>query len=840
MSATDGGSASGVLAAERGLTREEVDARRARFGPNELVPERRRAAAITWLLRALGDPMAVLLLVAGGTYIVLGDRMDAIVALAALVPITLVTLVLEFRAERTLEQLKRMTAPTAEVWRDAERLVVPAIDLVPDDIAFLREGDVLSADATLIEGAQIIVDESALTGESIPLTKDASDELGRTLFAGTTVRAGRGVCRVTETGVRTHYGKIGALVAGIQEPPTPLQRTIHRLVMRLGIVAGAFCLAVVAVQRAHGTGWGAAVIAGVSLGIAAIPEEFPMVFTLYLSLGAWRLARDRALVRRLAGVETLGSTTVICSDKTGTLTLGKVEVAALYAGDQVESADRAISDGARRLLEAAVFASEPEPFDPLEQAILAFASSIGIDTSELHSRRLVHDYPFDPRHKYMCHVWEHGGGRVGVYAKGAPEGVLDRSRAPEELHARVSSANHSLAERGMRIIGVAEGSLDRATGERERDEAALGFLGLLAFSDPPRPGVAASLKECIDAGIRVVMITGDHPVTALAVAEGLGLPHQGDGVVTGDDLDAASDDQLGRLVEENSIFARTRPEQKHRLVRALRAAGEVVAMTGDGVNDAPALREADIGVAMGERGTDVARAAATMVLLDDNFSTIVTAVRDGRRIFDNLRRAFSYLVAFHAPLLLAALVIPLTGSPLLLFPIQLVWLELIVHPTASLVFEADPQDPEVMRRPPRRPGSGLLDGRTFAASLVQGLSLSAAVIAVYLVGLDRIPVAQARAVGFATMVVGQVLLVLSQRCPDKPLWRATYSGNRVLPIVVGATLLTLPILSYLGPLARVMHFSAPSAIGWLVATIAGVASTVWIEPFKSRLGRSTT
>lgn len=822
---------SALLSSDPGLSPEAVQERLHRFGHNHLVPASRGHGLWHWFLKAVADPMAVLLLVAGGTYLVVGDKLDAIVALAALIPITAVTIVLEFRAERTLEQLKRMTAPTAEVWRDGARTVVPAEELVPDDLLFVREGEVLPADGDLVEGQQVIVDESALTGESIPLTKDAKGE--RELYAGTTVRAGHGIARITATGPGTRYGKIGELLSAIDEPPTPLQRTIHRLVLRLGIVAAFFCVAVFIVELAHGAGLGAAVIAGVSLGIAAIPEEFPMVFTLYLSLGAWRLARDRALVRRLAGVETLGSTTVICSDKTGTLTLGRVDVAATWVDGTTETVGGEQSETALGLLRASVMASERDPFDPLEQAIVATANDAGLDVTALHGHDLVHDYPFDPEHKYMCHVWEHGGS-FGVYAKGAPEGVLHQSGASDEVVARVLEANRDLAKQGMRLIGVASGVLEEATGDRSHDEAPLEFAGLLAFSDPPRPGVAQALKECMEAGIRVVMITGDHPVTARAVAEGLGLRFSDDSIATGEDLDAADDEQLDALVSRASIFARTRPEQKHRLVVALKRAGEVVAMTGDGVNDAPALREADIGVAMGERGTDVARAAATMVLLDDNFATIVAAVKDGRRIFDNLRRAFSYLVAFHAPLLLSALLVPLTGHPLLLLPIQLVWLELIVHPTASLVFEADPPDEDLMERPPRKPGSGLLAKADVLGSVVQGLSLSAGVIGLYLVSLDSMAVGQARAVAFAAMVVGQTFLVMSQRSPGRPAWRTPLAGNKaILPVVV-ATLATLPLLMYLGPLADAMHFSAPDASGWVTAIAVGLVSTVWMEFFKRR------
>ena len=819
---------------EPGLTSAEASARLAEVGPNQIVPQSRGPNVLVWLLRPLVDPMVALLLAASATYIALGDYPDAIVTLIAVLPITLVSLVLEVRAERTLEQLKRLTAATAVVWRDGRRQVVPADMLVPGDLVALQEGDLIPADGRLVAGAQLMVDESALTGESQPAVKDAvGDSDARPVFAGTMLLSGRGIARLTATGRRTRYGQIGTLVAEIRQPPTPLQRLIRRLVGQLAVVAVVVCVGLVALELVRGAGWGAAVIAGISLAIAAIPEEFPMVFTLYLTLGAWRLARDHALIRRLAGVETLGATTVICSDKTGTLTLGHLEVTALATADGTIATDAVLSPTARGVLEAAVLACEPGPFDPLEQAILRYAATHDVDVATFHGSVLLHDYPFDPVDKYMAHVWHHNA-VTSIAAKGAVEGILARSNAPAAVRQQALAANAQLAGAGMRVIAVAGGTLAVAKGDRGVDEAALQFLGLVAFADPLRPGVTEALADCRGAGIRVVMITGDHPITAQAVAEALGLSDHGTATVaTGDQLDAADEATLASLVQHATIFARTRPEQKYRLVRALRAQGEVVAMTGDGINDAPALREADIGVAMGQRGTEVARAAATLVLLDDNFATIVGAVRDGRRIFQNLQRAFTYLIAFHTPLLLAALVIPLVGAPLLLLPIHLVWLELIVHPTASLVFEADPPDPDLMHRPPRRPDAGLLARTEVLRTLTEGLVLFGGVLAIYLLALARdIPEPEARAMGLATLILGQVMLVLVERAPTTPVWWFGQRMNRLLPIVLGATIVSLLAVLYLPPLAALLKVAPLSLSAWGIVVAAVLVTTLWREPFK--------
>ena len=826
----------GGSAPDGGLSSSEAAARLVRDGPNVVVPER-RGQRIKRLLGPLTDPMVALLLVAAPTYLVIGETTDAIVAFIALGPIAAVGWLLESRAERTLDQLRQLTAPTSTVVRDGVAQTVTVDSLVVGDLVRVHEGDVVPADATIVELTQLLVDESALTGESMPASKQtgaAGDEC--MVWAGTTVLSGRALARITATGSTTRYGRIGTLVAAARSPLTPLQLGLARLVRALAVLAAVFCIAVVAAELLHGDGWGDAVIAGVSLAIAAIPEEFSMIYTLYLALGAWRLAQERALVRRLPSVETLGSTTVICTDKTGTLTHGHLGVAGLWTTDGVRVDGGSLSKAEADLLEAAVLACEPDPYDPLDLAIVDHARRHDIDVAGLHAGTLARDWPFDPSGKYLTHVWRSGGdGPLRVAAKGAPEGIVARTHPAAELRTSVAQANAAFSASGMRVVAVAAGSAEATTTSRADDEAHLRLLGLVAFSDPLRDGVADALRECGAAGIRVVMITGDHPGTAHAVAEGLGLPHETGGtdvIATGDDLDSADDDRLDELVATANVFARTRPEQKHRLVAALRGRGEVVAMTGDGINDAPALREADIGVAMGRRGTDVAREAAALVLLDDNFATIVTAVRDGRRIFDNLTRAFGYLIAFHPPLLLGALVVPLLGKPLLLLPIHLVALELLLHPVVSLVFQADPPDPDTMRRPPRPVGDALrlrALGRPYAVGTV----LAVVLLAVYLISLEAWPEDQARALAFASLLASQPVLLLSMRSADRPLWASRRPWTRTLAVIVAVLAASTLAVIYVPPLAELLHLEPFPAVWWALV-VAVAASTAWSEPLKRR------
>jgi Ca2+-transporting ATPase len=819
-----------------GLSSGEAAARLSRDGPNVVVPEGTRRR-LKRLLGPLGDPMVALLLLAAPTYLLIGETTDAVVAFVALGPIAAVGWLLESRAERTLDRLRQLTAPTARVIRDGTDQSVPVEALVVGDLVLIHEGDVVPADAAVVELSQLLVDESALTGESLPASKQVATGDESMVWAGTTVLSGRGLVRVTAAGTATRYGRIGVLVAATRTPLTPLQRGLARLVRALAVLAAVFCVAVIAAELLHGDGWGDAVIAGVSLAIAAIPEEFSMIYTLYLALGAWRLAQHGALVRRLPSVETLGSTTVICTDKTGTLTHGRLAVAGIWTASGPRGDGGTLTDVEVQLLEAAVLACEPEPYDPLDVAIVDYARRHGIDGAALHRGRLERDWPFDPSDKYLTHVWttDPCNGRPYAAAKGSVEGIVAHSAAAAELVADALAANHAYSSEGMRVIAVAAGPAPRSATRRSDDETELRMLGLVAFSDPVRDGVAEALGECAAAGIRVVMVTGDHPATAHAVAEGLGLPHEAAGsdlIATGDDLDAADGDGVEDLVANANVFARTRPEQKHQLVGALRRRGEVVAMTGDGINDAPALREADICVAMGQRGTAVAREAASLVLLDDNFATIVAAVRDGRRIFDNLTRAFAYLIAFHPPLLLGAVVIPLLGKPLFLLPIHLVVLELLLHPVVSLVFQADPPDRDIMRRSPRPVGDALRL-RALARPYAVGIVLAVVLVAVYLVALAAWPEEQARGLAFASLLASQPALLLSMRSPSRPLWASGRPWTRTLTVIIATIAAATLAVIYLPPLASLLHLEPFPAAWWsVVVVIAG--TTAWSEPLKRR------
>ncbi|MBI4494994.1 MAG: cation-transporting P-type ATPase [Chloroflexi bacterium] len=839
----------------RGLEPAEAARRLGRYGPNVLAPGR-RWPAWTWVLHPFLDPMVLLLVGGALAYLLVGDRLEAGALLVATVPVVLLDLVLEGRSERALEHLRRLVAPRVEVVRGGHRLTLPSEDLVPGDLVLLRAGDFAPADGLLLNGGPLHLDESPITGESAPVVKEAlpalappSDEaspaVDARVLAGTVVLSGQGSMAVVATGPRTEYGRIGTLVAGIRAEPTPLERSVRGLARRIAPLAGVAIVAVAAVELARAHGWQAAISAAVASAIALIPEEFAVVLALYLALGAWRMATRRALVRRLASVETLGSATVICTDKTGTLTLGRMAVTGLWDTHHT-LAEEALAPGtlldasACALLEAAVHACEVEPSDPLDQAIVAFARQHGVDAAQLHARwTLAQVYPFDPRLRYVTHTWHaRDGGGARVCAKGSLEALLELCTPPPEQAAAALEANRALAGRGMRVLAVGERCPPSLAGDRASDEAGLTLRGLVAFTDPPRPEVPQAIARCLQAGVRVVMMTGDHPLTAHAVAEQIGLPHRDDRIVTGPELERMSVEAVARAARETNVFARLQPVQKHVLVRGFKAAGEVVAMTGDGINDAPALKEADIGVAMGQRGTEVARQAASMVLLDDNFATIVAAIEEGRRIVDNLRHAFRYLVGFHVPIVLGTLLVPLVGLPLLLLPIHLVWLELVLHPTIALVFQADPPAPDLMRRPPRPPGAPLLAPADLALPSIQGLSVSAGVLGLFVWGLASGPEEGARALALAALLLAQTLMLLAHRVPERPWWASNLGANPVLLPVLGATLASLALLLSLPGVAQVLRLAPLGPGQWLLAVATAAATTLWLEPLKvARAGR---
>jgi len=811
----------------QGLTSDEARRRLATFGPNVAVKPR-RGARLLELASMLADPMAIMLAAAGAAYLAMGERLEGAVLLGALIPVLGIDVLLEARSRSALRTLAASVGAKARVIRDGHEQEIPAEDLVPDDLLVISEGDFVHADATVISASNLATDESQLTGESEPQNKHASDEVSpgaeeSRVYAGSRVLAGHGSARVTATGASSQYGKVAALVAVAQSDRTPLQRRVAVIVRWTATAGIALSVAVFGLELLRGASLSRAFLYAITLAMASVGEEFLLVLTLFLSVGAFRLTRRGVLARRISAVETLGSTTVICLDKTGTLTAGSYELAEHLplAGDISEN----------DLLVAAVLACEPEARDSMEAVIVRHCTDHQVDVAKIHRDwNLVFDYDFDPRGKHMSHVWRAtDGGHATIVAKGALEGVLEHCAIDPAARARALAANADFAARGMRVLAVAgraSTKLSDFIGTRSHDERDLKLYGLLSFHDPVRLGVPAAVAECQRAGITLKLVTGDHALTAHAIADATGLAHQNDGIVTGAELESADAERLNELARTKSIFARTAPAQKYAIVDTLIKSGEIVAMTGDGINDAPALRRANIGVSMGHRATEVARAAAALILFEDDFAALVATIREGRLIFGNIQQAFRYLIGFKVMLVAMAFAPPLFDLPILLTPLNVVWLELIVHPVSALVFEGRDSGEDVMARPPLDPRRAIIPLRAASRSAICGALLALGALGIYFVYLPNGD-PFARGVAMATAVIGSLLLTFAELAGDRRWWRFPLPRDTrtwsIIVLVAATPILFTSVPSF----SRLLEVAAPSWRGWIVAIVVAVLAVGW-------------
>jgi Ca2+-transporting ATPase len=822
-----------------GLSEEEAARRLSMHGPNE-IEDRERHGLLGTLRGVATEPMFLLLLVAAAIYLVLGDLGEGLLlAFFALVTVGLV-IFQERRSEHALDALRVLAAPQVRVVRDAKVRRIPARELVPGDFFLVGEGERLAADGIAREASGLSIDESLLTGESVPVRKRAAglpanpsaepvigDDTPH-VYGGTLAVSGHGLVEVLATGRDTRVGRIGASLAGIETAPTPLQRHLRRLVQVFGaaaIVTSAALAAWYGLQRGD---WMQGVLSAIALGMAMLPEEFPMALTVFLALGAWRLARIKVLSRRPAVIEALGAATVLCVDKTGTLTENRMQLRRLVT----DTADITVKPGAQlpeevhRLLEFGMLASRRGGIDPMDRALLGHGDAALADTEHLHPDwRLTQEYPPSADLLAMSHEWTDEAGLRRIAAKGAPEAVFDLCHlSPQRVEAQMAKVL-LLADQGLRVLAVAEGSAASDKIARIQHDYDFGLLGLVAFEDPLRASVPEAVAQAREAGIAVAMITGDHVATALAMARQAGIDVDA-GALTGAEIARMNEVALAEAVRRVRVFARVMPEQKLRLVEAFRRNGETVAMTGDGVNDAPALKAAHIGIAMGVRGTDVAREAAGLVLLDEDFGRIVGGVRMGRRIFDNLRKVMIYITAIHVPIAGLALLPLLFGLPPLMLPAHVVLTEMVIDPVCSLAFEGAPEDPRVMQRPPRRSDEGIVGWSMLWQGLLQGGCLLAGTMAVYMVALQVGRDGDiARTLAVIGLTVGNLLLVAVNATAGVG-WRALLAANvRAFWWVAAAASAALAVAVAVPGVRRLLHFGVPAA-GDLALSLAVVAVSV--------------
>jgi len=835
-----------------GLTQTEAQRLLLRDGPNELTPPRQRTL---WhsLREVAAEPMLQLLVAAGLLYLMLGDLGEALMLLAFVLVNIGITLVQGQRTEKALQALHELTSPRALVLRDGQQQRIAGNEVVCGDLLVLAEGDRVAADAQLLSANDLRADESLLTGEAMPADKRVPaqgepDAREGFVYAGTLLVGGQGLARVVATGSASEIGRIGLALGEIDSPVTPLTLQTRRLVKIFSIIGLSLSVLVVLLYGLTRSDWIGGLLAGITLAMSMLPEEFLLILTVFMAMGAWRLAGERVLTRRSATIEALGAATVLCTDKTGTLTQNRMAVAELLGLTEAgplhwtqgakPEALQALPEALQPLLEFAILACEREPFDPMDKALLALGQGQLPPARRHEGWTLAHEYGLSPELPAMTHVWQTSMQPVStehqVAVKGALEAVLRLCRLDGAAQAPVNTAAAEMAARGLRVLAVAQARFEGTDWPAAPDSQpgfAFTLLGLVALADPLRPGVPEAVQECRAAGIRVLMITGDHPATALAIAAQAGLVSgkdaTADPTLTGAQLAALSDTELRSRVASTTIFARVLPEQKLRIVNALQANGGVVAMTGDGVNDAPSLKAAHIGIAMGGRGTDVAREAASLVLLDDDFGSIVHAVRLGRRIYDNLRKAMAFILAVHVPIAGLSMLPLLFDLPLVFMPVHIAFLELMINPACSIVFESEGEEGDAMKRPPRDPAAPLFSRALIGSSLLQGLLVLLATAALF-IGLLKLdlPEAQARAACFAALVLCSMSLIVVNRSFSGQLAAALRRPNPALWRMLSLTTALLLTVLLLPPLRRLFHFEAMPL--WLYGAALGLGLAVML------------
>ena len=811
----------------RGLDADCARKRLHEEGPNELGLSQRRTLPDI-LLEVVREPMFLLLLGAGAIYFAMGDSHEALMLLTFVFMIMGMTAFQERRTDNALAALRDMSSPRALVIRSGEARRIAGRDVVREDVLVLAEGDRIPADGTLIDAHELATNESMLTGESESVMK----KLGDKVYAGTLVVAGQGVVQVTATALHTEMGRIGKSLESIAITPSPLREEMGRLTRRLASFGIALSCGLVLLFWLLRGGWLDALLAGIALAMSLLPQEFAVIMIIFMAMAARRLAAQKVLTRRLNSIETLGETSVLCVDKTGTLTENRMRVAALYADNRAIDVSQPLSgslsaplpDTHLELLEYAILASEIAPHDPMEQAFHCMAGAHLSDTNRLHPDwRLAREYELSPQLLAMTHLWQSGFGPHDIVAaKGAPEAIAELCALSEILRDEIATQAAAMADQGLRVLGVAK-AVHICGHPWPENQQAFDFqwLGLIALADPLREEVPKAVEQCLRAGIRVVMITGDHPRTAQAIARQAGI--QSTGIITGSEIISLSPDELADHAATINIFARIRPAQKLALVEALKAQGHVVAMTGDGVNDAPALKAAHIGIAMGQRGTDVAREAASLVLLKDDFDSIVQAIRMGRRTFANMRQAMIYTLAVHIPIAGLALLPVLFGLPLILAPLHIAFLELVIDPACSIVFEAEEADVNLMNRPPRHSDEALLSRQHIFRGLAYGSLTTAFVFGIYTWLLSQeITAATAATAAFVILVTANAALILPSRSARSEWQRLWYQLTPTSVWVLGITLLALAAITSIPMLAQPFRFVPMSGDAWLSSFLIGL------------------
>ncbi|MFZ5939690.1 MAG: cation-translocating P-type ATPase [Bacteroidota bacterium] len=835
----------------RGLSSAEAAERLQKNGYNELPSSRPKSVfRIVW--DVIREPMFLLLVACGTLYLILGDIQEGLMLMAFVFVVMGIEFYQERKTEKALDALKDLASPRALVIRDGETKRIAGREVVLGDLVVLQEGDRVPADGVVLHGINLMADESLLTGEAVPVRKrewkegEVTEQPGGddlpAVYSGSMIVLGNGVIRVTATGMNTEIGKIGKALESVKEEPTRLKKEMGTLVRRLAIIGIILCLVVIGVYTLTRGDLLKGFLAGITLAMAMLPEEFPVVLTIFMAMGAWRMSKKQVLTRRPAAIETLGSSTVLCTDKTGTLTWNRMTVTRLFNGRNflVVSREKSFPEPFHEIIEFGILSSQVNPFDPMERAITDMGEHFLKDTEHIHTDwKMEKEYPLSREMLAMSRVFsEAGSDRRVIAAKGAPEAIFDLCHLDREKLESYAAAVEEMAASGLRVLGVARAVVEKGKLPSGQHDFDFEFVGLIGLSDPIRESVPGAVSECYRAGIRVIMITGDYPVTACNIGEEIGLRNPKK-VITGPELEKMSEEELAERIRDVNIFARVVPEQKLKIVNALKRNGEIVAMTGDGVNDAPALKAANIGIAMGEKGTDVAREASSLVLMDDNFASIVGAVRMGRRIFDNLRKALSYIFAIHVPIAgLSLIPVMFANLPLILWPVHIVFMELIIDPACSIIFEAEKEENNVMSRPPRASEEAFFGARKILVSCLQGLGILVICLLVYFValwqGYDEKAI---RTLTFVALIASNIAVILSNRSITGSIFSILHTPNKTVKWVAGGAVFFLLLVLNVPFLVDLFQFTRVGMVPLLISALAGLLSIGWFEVYKWTLRR---
>ena len=831
----------------KGLTALQAKEKLRNEGYNSL-PSSKPKNFLNIALGVVKEPMFILLVACGTLYLILGDLREGLMLLGFVFVIMGIEFFQEKKTEKALDALKDMASPRALVIRDGIETRIAGIEVVTDDIIVLQEGDRVPADATVLHSVSLQADESLLTGEPVPVRKSDWDGSEKSIqpggddlpfvYSGSMIVQGNGIAKVTATGINTEIGKIGKALEGVSEEPTRLKKEMGSLVKTLTIIAIGLCiLVIVGYTISHGSlinGF----LAGITLAMAILPEEFPVILTVFMALGAWRISRKKVLTRNPSAIETLGSATVLCTDKTGTLTENKMTVSSLYNGKEFLHVKQmnTFKSEFHEIIEYGILSSQTTPFDPMEKAITSIGDLYLKGTEHIHKNwEMVREYPLSKQLLAMSRVFSLKGTQEKIIAaKGAPEAIFELCHLDEESRNRLSLAVEELAVKGLRVLGVAKAKINEEGLPEIQHDFSFDFIGLIALSDPIRNNIKESVSECYKAGIRVIMITGDYPVTAKHIALEIGLENP-DKCITGKELHLMTEDDLCEKIKGVNVFARVVPDQKLKIVNALKKNGEIVAMTGDGINDAPALKSANIGISMGEKGTDVAREASSLVLMDDNFSSIVGAIKMGRRIFDNLQKAFGYTFAIHVPIAGLSLIPILLGNfPLILWPVHIVFLELIIDPACSIIFEAEKEESNIMDRPPKGINERFFGGKKILFSCLQGLGILIVTLIVYFCGLRMgYQANEVRAMSFITLIVSNIAVILTNRSWTNNIFRIIATPNKAVIWVAGGAVFFLMIILNVPFFLALFQFQRLPVINIIICSLAGFTTTIWFEIYKT-------